>query len=61
MRTVFLLLVLAAQATTTTAEEVPRMVGDPLPTWQLVGASVALLLVILVAGAMVSRRMRSRE
>lgn len=49
--------VLLAQTTTTT-EEVRRIVGDPLPLWQVFGAGFALLLVIIVAGSMVGRRMR---
>jgi high-affinity Fe2+/Pb2+ permease len=51
-------LALVAQVTTTT-EEVPRIVGDPLPGWVVVLAGAALLAIILVAGIMVSRRSRS--
>jgi hypothetical protein len=50
------LLLLALQTTTT---EVRRVVGDPLPKWVVIGAGVALLVVILVAGAVVNRRLRS--
>jgi hypothetical protein len=49
-------LFLASQTTTT---EVRRVVGDPLPKWVVIGAGLALLAVILVAGTVVSRRMRS--
>ena len=45
--------VVAAQQTTTT--EVKRVVGDPLPTWVVLGAGAAVLLVILVAGFVVRR------
>jgi hypothetical protein len=49
-------LVLLAQQTTTT--EVRRIVGDPLPKWVVLGAGVALLVVILLAGVVVRRRSR---
>jgi hypothetical protein len=49
------LLVLVQQTTTT---EVRRVVGDPLPKWVVIGAGLALLVVILVAGLLVSRRTR---
>lgn len=39
---------IAAAGTTTT--EVQRIVGDPLPTWVVVGAGLAILAVIVVAG-----------
>ena len=45
-----------AQATTTTTEAVPRIVGDPLPTWVWFGSGVLLLVAILAAGWYVSRR-----
>ena len=48
-------LVLAQQTTTT---EVQRVVGDPLPKWVVVGAGLALLVVILLAGFLVRRRSR---
>ncbi len=47
---------LLAQETTTT--EVRRVVGDPLPTWVVIGAGVALLVAILLAGYVVRRRTR---
>ena len=40
----------------TTTTEVRRIVGDPLPKWVVVGAGVALLVVIVVAGLLVRRR-----
>ena len=55
MEGVAALLVLAQQTTTT---EVRRIVGDPLPKWVVLGAGLALLVVILVAGVLVSRRTR---
>ena len=48
-----------ADATTTTSEAVPRIVGDPLPSWVVLAASAALLVAILVAGLVVARRMRA--
>jgi hypothetical protein len=50
-------LLLIAQQTTTT--EVRRVVGDPLPKWVVIGAGLALLAVILVAGFLVRRRSRA--
>ena len=50
-------LLLLAQQTTTT--EVRRIVGDPLPTWVVIGAGLALLVLILVAGVLVRRRSRA--
>jgi hypothetical protein len=50
------LIVLAQQTTTT---EVRRVVGDPLPKWVVIGAGLALLAVILVAGFLVRRRSRA--
>ena len=50
-------LLLLAQQTTTT--EVRRIVGDPLPKWVVIGAGLALLAVILVAGFLVRRRTRA--
>jgi hypothetical protein len=49
------ILVLAQETTTT---EVRRVVGDPLPKWVVIGAGLALLVVILVAGFAVRRRSR---
>ena len=51
------LLVLAQQTTTT---EVRRIVGDPLPKWVVIGSGLLLLVVILLAGAYVRHRSRSR-
>ena len=51
-----LTVLLVAQETTTT--EVRRVVGDPLPKWVVIGAGLALLVVILVAGFVVRRRSR---
>ncbi len=48
-------LVLAQETTTT---EVRRVVGDPLPEWVVIGAGLALLAVILLAGFLVRRRSR---
>ena len=50
-----LALVLAQETTTT---EVQRVVGDPLPKWVVIGAGVALLVAILLAGFVVRRRTR---
>jgi hypothetical protein len=50
-------LLLLAQQTTTT--EVRRIVGDPLPKWVVIGAGLALLVVILLAGVLVRRRSRT--
>ena len=33
-----------------------RVVGDPLPKWVVIGAGLALLVVILLAGYLVRRR-----
>jgi hypothetical protein len=46
---------------TTTTDEVPRVVGDPLPLWVWWGAGILLLLVILGAGWYVSRRAGRRS
>ena len=48
-----------ADATTTTSEAVPRIVGDPLPSWVVLAASAALFVAILVASLVVTRRMRA--
>lgn len=50
-----MLLVLAADTTTT---EVPRVVGEPLPSWIFWGSGVLLLVAILAAGWYMSRRTR---
>jgi hypothetical protein len=55
-----MLVALFAAVTTTTIDEVPRIVGDPLPTWIWFGSGMLLLAAILVAGFVVSRRMRSQ-
>ena len=55
MEAVVALFVLA-QTTTT---EVRRVVGDPLPKWVVIGAGLALLAVILLAGFLVRRRSRA--
>jgi hypothetical protein len=47
---------LLAQETTTT--EAPRIVGEPLAEWVVIAAGLALLVVILVAGALVRHRSR---
>lgn len=47
---------LAQESTTTTA--VPRITGEPLDSWVTIAASIALLVLILVAGAIATRRMR---
>lgn len=52
---------LLAQGATTTTTSVPRMVGEPLNSWIVVAAAVALLVVILVAGFLVRHRMRQSE
>jgi hypothetical protein len=55
-----MLLELLAQVTTTTTDpdEVPRIVGDPLPMWLWLGAGALLLAAILVAGFYVTQRTR---
>ncbi len=47
---------LAAQETTTTA--VPRIVGEPLPSWVVLAASAALLAAIVVGGVLANRYRR---
>lgn len=49
--------IVAAARTTTT--EVQRIVGDPLPTWVVVSAGVAILVLIVVAGLLARRRSSS--
>jgi hypothetical protein len=46
--------VLAVAETTTTM--VPRVVGEPLPSWVVVGAGLAVLALIVVAGLVARRR-----
>ena len=48
------LVLLAAETTTTTSA--PRIVGDPLPSWVVVGAGIAMLALIVVAGLLARRR-----
>ena len=48
-----------SDATSTTA--VPRVVGDPLPEWVVIGSGLALFVVILVAGLWVRGRMGAAE
>lgn len=43
--------------TETPTTEVRRVVGDPLPSWVVVGAGVALFVLIVVAG-LIARRHR---
>jgi len=45
-----------AQSTTTTIDEVERVVGDPLPLWIWWAAGAAVLAFILLAGWYVGRR-----
>ena len=49
--------VLAQESTTTTM--VPRVVGDPLPTWVILAASGAVLAFIVIGGIVASRRRTS--
>lgn len=46
-------MLLAAETTTT---EVQRIVGDPLPSWVVIGAGVGVLVLILIAGLLARRR-----
>lgn len=48
------LVLLAAETTTTTSA--PRIVGDPLPLWVVVGSGIAMLALIVVAGLLARRR-----
>jgi hypothetical protein len=52
-------MVFAAQVDTTTSSIAPKIVGDPLPTWVVLAAGLALF-VVVVAGGMLLRR-RARE
>lgn len=45
----------------TTTTEVPRVVGDPLPSWVVILASAALLVVVLVAGWLATRHARNQQ
>lgn len=53
------IVVALAPATSSTTEAVPRIVGEPLPSWVVLAASAALLVAIVVAGALVNRRLRA--
>ena len=53
--------VAAVVTTTTNPDDAPRIVGDPLPLWQWLGAGALLLAVILVAGWYVGRRTRDQR
>lgn len=53
---VLLLAMWQVAQTTPTTEEVERVVGEPLPSWIVLAASAALLVAILAAGLLVSRR-----
>ena len=49
---------LAAQETSTTSTtEVPRIVGEPLSDWVVYAAGFALLVVIVVGGLLIRRKM----
>ena len=50
---------LAAATTTTNPDDVPRVVGDPLPWGIWFGSGLLLLAAILIAGFVVSRRTRA--
>jgi len=61
MLTVLLSGLLAAATTTTNPDDAPRIVGDPLPLWEWLGAGALLLVVILAAGWYVGRRTRDQR
>jgi hypothetical protein len=50
-----------AQTTTTTTEEVPRIVGDPLPTWEFWLAGALVLAFILIGGWWFTQRSRKAD
>lgn len=54
------LALLLAQVTTTSIDQ-SRTVGDPLPPWVVVLASLAVLVAILVAGAVVRNRVQGQR
>lgn len=49
------LAVVLLAATETPTTEVQRVVGDPLPSWVVVGAGFALFAIIVVAGVIARR------
>ena len=51
-------MLVAAQTTTT---EVKRIVGDPLPTWVVLAAGLALGVLIIAAGLVTRRHMSKGE
>lgn len=52
-------IVAAADPTSTTS--VPRVVGEPLPSWVVIAASAGLLVFILLAGLVARTRARRDE
>ena len=44
---------------TTSTTMVPRVVGEPLDSWIVVSAGLAVLALVLIAGLIVSRRLRA--
>lgn len=46
----------ATEATTTTA--VPRIAGDPLPSWVVIAVGIGVLLFVLIGGALTNRHLR---
>ena len=48
------------ETSTTSTTEVQRVVGEPLDSWIVVTAGLALLALLLVAGLVVTRRLRAR-
>ena len=46
---------------TTSTTAVPRVVGEPLDSWIVITASLAVLALVLVAGIIVSRRLRAAD
>jgi hypothetical protein len=51
--------VLLAQATTTSS--VPEIVGEPLSTWVVLAAGLAVLVFVLAAGFLARRRIESKR
>jgi hypothetical protein len=54
-------LLLAAVTTTTNPDDVPRVVGEPLPWGIWFASGLLLLAAILLAGWLVSRRMHAAQ